>query len=207
MTRRQPTQVTVRGSIQCPYYVHRALKVSFGLPDEQVRVIQAETGGAFGGKEDYPSLLAGHAALLAMKAGCPVKMIYDRGEDMASTTKRHPSRTRHRTAVSKEGKLLAADVEIVIDGGAYATLVGDGVLAGDDPRVRAVPVAGGAGALAGGGDEQSAVRGVSRIRRAAVAVCAGAAHGQDRTGVGLAPEELRRRNFHQDRRDDVDGPD
>ncbi len=114
--------MTVRGSIQCPYYVHRALKVSFGLPDEQVRVIQAETGGAFGGKEDYPSLLAGHAALLAMKAGRPVKMIYDRGEDMASTTKRHPSRTRHRTAVSKEGKLLAAEVEIVIDGGAYATL-------------------------------------------------------------------------------------
>ena len=114
--------VTVRGSIQCPFYVHRALKVAFDLPDEQVRVIQMETGGAFGGKEDFPSVLAGHAALLAMKSGRPVKMIYDRAEDMASTTKRHPSHIRHRTAVSKEGMLLAADIEIAIDGGAYATL-------------------------------------------------------------------------------------
>ncbi len=115
-------QVTVWGSLQCPFYVHRALKVGFGLDDEHVRVIQTETGGAFGGKEDYPSVLAGHAAVLSLKCGHAVKMIYDRAEDMAATTKRHPSRTRHRTAVAKDGKLLACDIDIVIDGGAYATL-------------------------------------------------------------------------------------
>ena len=60
--------------------------------------------------------------LLAWKSGRPVKMMYDRAEDMAATTKRHPSRTRHRTAVSKEGKLLAMEIDFVIDGGAYATL-------------------------------------------------------------------------------------
>ena len=75
-------------------------------------MIQAETGGAFGGKEEYPSMLAGHASLLAMKSGRPVKMIYDRMEDMAATTKRHPSRTRHRTAVSADGKLLSADIDL-----------------------------------------------------------------------------------------------
>ena len=40
--------------MQCPYYVHRALKVLLGLPDEKVRVVQTETGGGFGGKEEYP---------------------------------------------------------------------------------------------------------------------------------------------------------
>ena len=59
--------------------------------------MQAETGGGFGGKEEYPSMIAGHAALLAWKSGKPVKIVYDRAEDMAATTKRHPSRTRHRT--------------------------------------------------------------------------------------------------------------
>jgi CO/xanthine dehydrogenase Mo-binding subunit len=51
-----------------------------------------------------------------------VKLIYDRMEDMAATTKRHPSRTRHRTAVSKEGKILGGEIEFTVDGGAYTTL-------------------------------------------------------------------------------------
>src|ERR1035438_4039149 len=85
--------VTVWGSLQCPYYVHKALVRLLGLPKERVRVVQTETGGGFGGKEEYPSMLAGHAALLALKSGKPVKIIYDRAEDMVATTKRHPSRT------------------------------------------------------------------------------------------------------------------
>jgi CO/xanthine dehydrogenase Mo-binding subunit len=114
--------LTVWGSMQCPYYIHKAMLALTGLPPDKIRVVQAETGGAFGGKEEYPSMIAGHAALLAMKSGRPVKIIYDRMEDMAATTKRHPSRTRHRTAVDAEGKLIAAEIEFVIDGGAYATL-------------------------------------------------------------------------------------
>ncbi len=114
--------VTVWGSMQCPYYVHKGLLPLFNLPQEKIRVIQTETGGGFGGKEEYPTLLAGHAALLAWKSGRPVKMIYDRAEDMVATTKRHPSRTRHRTAVSKDGKLIGMEIEFNIDGGAYATL-------------------------------------------------------------------------------------
>jgi CO/xanthine dehydrogenase Mo-binding subunit len=114
--------VTIWGSLQCPFYVHRTLLAIFNLPADKVRVIQTETGGAFGGKEDYPSTLASHAALLAMKSGHPVKMTYDRIEDLAATTKRHPSRVRHRTALDKNGKLLAMDIELATDGGAYSTL-------------------------------------------------------------------------------------
>jgi len=114
--------ITVWGSLQCPFYVHKSLLAVFNLPPEKVRVIQTETGGAFGGKEDYPSIIASHAALLAMKCGHPVKMVYDRIEDLAATTKRHPSRVRHRTALDANGKLLAMDIDIATDGGAYSTL-------------------------------------------------------------------------------------
>lgn len=114
--------ITVQGSMQCPYYVHTALCVLFNLPEEKVQVIQAVTGGGFGGKEDYPSIISAHAALLAKKAGRPVKIIYDRGEDIRATTKRHPAILKHRWAVSREGDILAADVDLIIDGGAYVTL-------------------------------------------------------------------------------------
>ena len=114
--------VTVYGSLQCPHYVQRALSVLLGLQAEQVRVVQAETGGGFGGKEEYPSILACHAALLARKSGRPVKMIYDRIEDMEATTKRHPGVIRHRTGVTRDGCLTAMDIDVLLDGGAYATL-------------------------------------------------------------------------------------
>ena len=114
--------VTVYGSLQCPYYVHKALRVLLGLPAHHVRVVQAETGGGFGGKEEYPSMIAGHAALLAMKAGRPVKLIYDRVEDMVATTKRHPSIVRHRTGLSRDGRITAMDIDVLFDGGAYCTL-------------------------------------------------------------------------------------
>ena len=114
--------IKVIGSLQCPYYVHRALKRALKLSDAEAVVVQAETGGGFGGKEEYPSIVAVHAALLARKAGRPVRLIYDRHEDLAATTKRHPGVIRHRTGVRHDGTLLAQDIEIVLDGGAYCTL-------------------------------------------------------------------------------------
>ena len=114
--------ITVYGSLQCPYYVHRALRVLLGLPEDRVRVVQTETGGGFGGKEEYPSMIAGHAAILALKARRPVKLVYDRVEDMVATTKRHPARTRHRTGVSRDGRLTAIEIDVLMDGGAYVTL-------------------------------------------------------------------------------------
>jgi CO/xanthine dehydrogenase Mo-binding subunit len=119
---REDGGVTVHGSCQCPYYIHRALKRSLGLSDAQAVVVQAETGGGFGGKEEYPSMVALHAALLARKIGKPVRMIYDRHEDLSATTKRHPAVVTHRTGVTRDGRLVAQEIEVVMDGGAYCTL-------------------------------------------------------------------------------------
>jgi CO/xanthine dehydrogenase Mo-binding subunit len=181
--------------MQCPFYLVHALTLVFNLPSEKCRVIQTETGGAFGGKEDFPSVIGSHAALLAMKSGHPVKLCYDRAEDMAATTKRHPSRTRHRTAVSKEGRLLAGEIDFAIDGGAYATLspvvLSRGTIHAPGPynwpyiTVRAKAMATNIpphGAFRGFGAPQSIFaleRHMDKIAKV----------------VGLTPEELRRRNF------------
>jgi CO/xanthine dehydrogenase Mo-binding subunit len=114
--------MVVKGSMQCPYYVHAAMMHALARPADRVRVIQAATGGAFGGKEDYPSIMALHASMLALKARRPVKIVYDREEDMAATTKRHPSWVRIRTGVDADGRLLAQDIKVLLDGGAYVTL-------------------------------------------------------------------------------------
>ncbi|HEV3308349.1 MAG TPA: xanthine dehydrogenase family protein molybdopterin-binding subunit [Candidatus Sulfotelmatobacter sp.] len=189
--------ITVWGSLQCPYYIHKALMALCDLPAEKVRVIQMETGGAFGGKEDYPSMIAAHAALLAMKSGKPVKIIYDRMEDMVATTKRHPSRTRHRTAVSKDGKILGGEIDFTIDGGAYATLssvvLSRGAIHAGGPyywpsvRIRAKAVATNApphGAFRGFGAPQSLFAMERHMDRIAQT-------------VGVSPVEIRRRNFLQ----------
>ncbi len=187
--------LTVWGSLQCPFYAHKSLMKLFALPAERVRVVQMETGGAFGGKEEYPSMIAAHAALLAMKSSKPVKIIYDRLEDMTATTKRHPSRTRIRTAVSKDGKLLAGEIDFTIDGGAYKTLspvvLSRGTIHAGGPyywpsvRIHAKAVATNApphGAFRGFGAPQSLFaleRHMDRIAQV----------------VGVPPEEIRRRNF------------
>jgi CO/xanthine dehydrogenase Mo-binding subunit len=115
-------EMTVMGSMQCPYYVHKALKQLLTLSDERTIVIQTTTGGGFGGKEEYPSMIAAHAALLAQKACRPVKIVYERDEDIAATTKRHPGIIRHRTGVKRDGRLTASEIDIVLDSGAYVTL-------------------------------------------------------------------------------------
>ena len=189
--------VTVWGSMQCPYYIHKALLKLFDMPADKVRVIQMETGGGFGGKEEYPSMIAGHAALLAWKSGKPVKLVYDRAEDMVATTKRHPSVTRHGTAVSKEGKLLGMEIDFTIDGGAYNTLspvvLSRGTIHAAGPyncpnvRINSRAVATNYpphGAFRGFGAPQSIFALERHMNRVAEA-------------VGLTPEEFRRRNFIQ----------
>lgn len=187
--------VRILGSMQCPYYVHKALTKLLGLPEDKVRIVQAETGGGFGGKEEYPSMIAAHAALLAIKSKKKAKIIYDRAEDLAATTKRHPSYTKHRTAVDKDGKILAMEIDFNLDGGAYATLSSVVLSRGtihaagpykcDHVRIRAAAYATNTppqGAFRGFGAPQSIFALERQLDKVAKA-------------VGLAPEELRRRNF------------
>ncbi len=194
----QDGAVTIKGSLQCPYYVVKAAERALALDRDHLRVIQAPTGGGFGGKEEFPSVLAIHTALLAMKSGRPVKMIYERAEDMAATTKRHPSLVRHRTGLDDDGRLVAQDIEVILDGGAYVTLspvvLSRGVIhaggpyACDNVRIvgkailtNAVPY----GAFRGFGAPQSQFANERHMNVVA-------------ERLGLSPAELRRRNLIRD---------
>ncbi len=117
-TEKNGKKVVVQGTMQCPYYVKHSAEVVLGDGFE-VRVIQTTTGGGFGGKEDYPEIMAGPLVTAAVKIGKPLRMIFDRTEDLAYTSKRHPSRTRVRTAHDESGRITALDFDIIIDGGAY----------------------------------------------------------------------------------------
>ena len=189
--------VTVHGSLQCPYYVHTALKRGLAMDDRQARVVQAETGGGFGGKEEYPSMIALHASLLAGKARRPVRMIYDRHEDLAATTKRHPAIVRHRTGVTRDGRLLAQDIEVVMDGGAYCTLtpvvLSRGAIHAGGPyrcpnvRIRARATRTNTppnGAFRGFGAPQTEFAAETHLNRIA-------------DELGVSPLEIRRRNVYQ----------
>jgi CO/xanthine dehydrogenase Mo-binding subunit len=169
------------------------MKRTLDLDDRQAVVVQAETGGGFGGKEEFPSVIALHAALLARKAGRPVRMIYDRHEDLAATTKRHPAVIRHRTGVNRDGTLVAQDIEVVMDGGAYCTLtpvvLSRGVLhAGGPYRCEHVRIRGRAmatntppnGAFRGFGAPQTEFAAEMQVNRIA-------------ERLGIDPLELRRR--------------
>jgi CO/xanthine dehydrogenase Mo-binding subunit len=190
---REDGGVTVHGSLQCPYYIHKAMKRALAMGDELAVVVQAETGGGFGGKEEYPSIIALHAALLALKCRKPVRMIYDRHEDISATTKRHPAVIRHRIGVGADGELLAQEIEVVMDGGAYCTLtpvvLSRGVLhaggpyACDNVRITGRAMATNTppnGAFRGFGAPQTEFAAEMQVNRVADA-------------LGLSPLELRRR--------------
>lgn len=143
-------------------------------------------------------MIALHAALLALKAGRPVKIVYDRGEDMVATTKRHPSWIRHRTGVDREGRLVAQDIEVLLDGGAYVTLspvvLSRGVIHAAGPyacenvRIRGRAVLTNSpphGAFRGFGAPQTIFANERHMDRVAGA-------------IGMDPVELRRRNLIRD---------
>jgi CO/xanthine dehydrogenase Mo-binding subunit len=188
--------ITVHGSLQCPFYVHRALERGLGLSAGQARVVQAETGGGFGGKEEYPSMIGLHAALLARRTGRPVRMIYDRHEDLAATTKRHPAIVTHRTGVTVDGQVVAQDIELILDGGAYTTLTpvvlsratihAGGPYEVPNVRIRSRAVMTNTppnGAFRGFGAPQAEFAAETQLNRVAEA-------------IGVSPLEIRRRNVY-----------
>ncbi|WP_455286263.1 xanthine dehydrogenase family protein molybdopterin-binding subunit, partial [[Eubacterium] cellulosolvens] len=114
--------VTVVGSMQNPFYVRAAVAGILGVPEEKVRVIQAPTGGTFGAKSDEVAMdIAGLTALVALRTRRPAALAYSREESMILHSKRHPFTIKHKTGVTKEGRLTAAEIELVSDTGAYAS--------------------------------------------------------------------------------------
>jgi CO/xanthine dehydrogenase Mo-binding subunit len=114
-------RLTLRASMQCPYYLKKALVHALGCRKDDVRVIQPPTGGGFGGKEHYPDVLATAAAVASLKVGRPVRIVLDRQEDMANTPKRHPSWILFRTALDARGDILGMEIDTRLNAGAYET--------------------------------------------------------------------------------------
>jgi len=114
--------VTVIGSMQNPFYVRGTVARILGVVEEKVRVIQATTGGAFGAKSDEVAMdIAALTALTALNTRRPAALVYTREESMILHSKRHPFTVKHKTGATRDGKLTAAEIELVADTGAYAS--------------------------------------------------------------------------------------
>ena len=108
----------IYASAQCPFYIRKATAGLLGVPMDKIHVRQQTTGGAFGGKENFPDVLAGPALIAAYVTGKPVKLVFDREEDMEFSVKRHPSKVVYKTAV-KDGHVTGTKQIVYYNCGAY----------------------------------------------------------------------------------------
>ncbi|MHB1907506.1 MAG: xanthine dehydrogenase family protein molybdopterin-binding subunit [Nitrososphaerales archaeon] len=112
--------LTVYANTQSPFMYQKEIAEALGIQGEKVRVIQPFIGGAFGrGMDVYPVDII--VCLLSMKSGRPVKILFTREEDLSFSPTRQPAIFKLKTAVSKEGKLLARKVQVFLDTGAYVS--------------------------------------------------------------------------------------
>ena len=95
------------------------IAASLALRPEQVRVVLAGVGGAFGGREDLSMHI--HACMLALRTGRPVTMMYGREESFFGHVHRHPAKIRVEHAVTRAGRILGVRVRLLLDGGAYTS--------------------------------------------------------------------------------------
>lgn len=187
--------VVVVAPSQNPFSVRGVVAQTLALAPEQVRIVQPEIGGSFGGKNDFIYHLSAQVALAAWRLQCPVRVIIPREESMLAGNKRHPMTIWHRTGLTADGRICAAEVRIVADGGAYASIspfvlwraVTHACGAYEVPHARVtgevyytnnVP----ASAMRGFGSTQAIFAAERHMDRIAVA-------------LGMDPVELRRRNL------------
>ena len=113
-------KLTVWSATQVPHYLHRELARVLDLDVARIRVVQPTVGGAFGGKSE-PFDLEFCVALLSMRTGRPVKILYTREEVFYAHRGRHPMKFRAKLGATSDGRIRAVDHHILIDGGAYAS--------------------------------------------------------------------------------------
>ena len=114
-------RITIYASCQSPFHLRGHIANNLGVPAARVKVVQAYTGGSFGGKDDVAveiGILAGTAAL---KLGRPVMISHDREESIKGCNVRHAARIEYTTGAKKDGTLTARVVKVFLDGGAYAS--------------------------------------------------------------------------------------
>ncbi len=113
-------EVFVTSSTQKPFACAADLSKVLGIPMHRIRVATSAVGGAFGGK--YEITIEPYVALLAMKTGRPVKMVFTREDEFEASTVRHPYAMKYKSGLKKDGTLVARQIEIVSDSGAYVSL-------------------------------------------------------------------------------------
>ncbi|OGL16532.1 MAG: xanthine dehydrogenase [Candidatus Rokubacteria bacterium RIFCSPLOWO2_12_FULL_71_22] len=111
--------ITIRVSTQVIEHFRDVAEV-LQVPQNRVRVIGTYLGGGFGGKEDVTVEV--YLGLLALTTGRPVKMVWTRPESLLARAKRHPYRMRYRTGALATGEIVAQQIELLADAGAYAYL-------------------------------------------------------------------------------------
>jgi len=114
--------IKIIGSIQNPNTTRRIVASVLNWPLAKVRVVQAELGGSFGGKDDTMNILAARAAIAALKTNRPVKIRYDREDSILESYKRHPYWMKYKVGFTKNGKIHAIKIDILVDGGGYASM-------------------------------------------------------------------------------------
>ena len=110
---------TIYASAQCPFYIRKSICGLLGLTPDDIVVKQTTTGGAFGGKEHFPDVLAGPLLVAESVIKKPIMLVFDREEDMQFSVKRHPSKVVFRTGLDSDGKILASDINVYYNCGAY----------------------------------------------------------------------------------------
>ncbi len=114
-------RITVYASCQSPFHLRGHIAANLGLPASRVRVVQAYTGGSFGGKDDVATEIGALAAIAAVRLGAPVMIAHEREESIVGSNLRHAARIHYRTGARRDGTLVAREVRVLLDGGAYAS--------------------------------------------------------------------------------------
>ncbi len=114
-------RITVYASCQSPFHLRGHIAANLGVPASRVKVVQAYTGGSFGGKDDVATEIGSLAAISAVKYARPVMVSHDREESIVGSNLRHASRIWIKTGARRDGTITARQVKVLLDGGAYAS--------------------------------------------------------------------------------------
>jgi len=114
-------RITIYASCQSPFHLRTHISANLNVPASRVEVIQAYTGGSFGGKDDVAAEIGSLASIAAVKLGKPVMIAHEREESIIGSNLRHASRIHYKTGAKKDGTIVAREIDILLDGGAYAS--------------------------------------------------------------------------------------
>jgi len=114
-------RVTLYASCQSPFHIRGHVSANLNVPASRVKVIQAYTGGSFGGKDDVAAEIGILASVAAVKLGRPVMIRHEREESIIGSNLRHAARIKYTTGAMKNGRIVAKKINIILDGGAYAS--------------------------------------------------------------------------------------